>query len=119
MFGGLLVAQAIAAAHATVPTDFYVYSSQSSWLRPVSAKAQGKATYHVERTADGRSYATRLVRAIAAGACVYVAIVSFQHGNNMPSSNNNVLTYNIPMPALDVQPKRSPRRPTRSSRYRR
>lgn len=27
----------------------------------------------------------------------------------MPSSNNNVLTYNIPMPALDVQPEEIPK----------
>lgn len=49
------------------------------------------------------------MQAIAAGACVYVAIVSFQHGNNMPSSNKNVLTYHIPMPALDVQPEEIPK----------
>lgn len=57
---------------------FDAYSSQSSFLRPV--KATAKVSYHVDRAADGRTFATRLVRATQndSGPCLYVAIISFQ-----------------------------------------
>ncbi|KAI0179686.1 Thioesterase/thiol ester dehydrase-isomerase [Hypoxylon sp. FL1284] len=101
VFGGLLVSQAISAANATVPPDFHVYSSQSSFVRPISDEAEGKINYNVERVADGRSYATRLVRAMAGDTCVYIAILSFQSAK-MPTGS--ALTYNIPMPQLDDNP---------------
>lgn len=99
--GGLLVSQAISAANATVLPDFHVYSSQSSFMRPISGKADGRVHYHVERTADGRTYSTRLVRAVAGDVCVYIAVVSFQCAK-MPTGS--ALTYSIPMPELDGNP---------------
>lgn len=77
-FGGSIISQALSAAVATVEPDFEAYSSQSSFLRPV--KATAKIFYHVDRTADGRTLATRIVRATQneAGPCHYVAIISFQ-----------------------------------------
>ncbi|KAH9904289.1 hypothetical protein F4778DRAFT_789878 [Xylariomycetidae sp. FL2044] len=72
--------------------------SESSWLRVVGEKAKGSVTYHVERISDGRSYITRLVRAMAGDACVYIAIVSFQN-NKEPVLN--ALTYAVAMPELD------------------
>ncbi|KAI1457380.1 Thioesterase/thiol ester dehydrase-isomerase [Annulohypoxylon moriforme] len=101
VFGGLLVSQAISAANATVSPDFHVYSSQSSFVRPISDKAEGRVNYHVERTADGRTYATRLVRAVADGVCVYIAIISFQSAKTPAGS---ALDYKIPMPELDDNP---------------
>lgn len=122
MFGGLLLAQAISAAGATVNPGFNVYSSQSSFLRPVTAAApkdsssQGSQSqkaifYHVERASDGRSYATRVVRATQTppdsqkddnddGApCAYVAIISFQRESATTTPTSNTLTYGVPMPA--------------------
>lgn len=77
-FGGSVISQALSAASATVAPGFDAYSSQSSFLRPV--KASAKVFYHVDRTADGRTFATRLVRATQSdfGPCLYVAIISFQ-----------------------------------------
>ncbi|KAG8157144.1 hypothetical protein KVR01_013134 [Diaporthe batatas] len=77
-FGGSIISQALSAALATVAAGFDAYSSQSSFLRPV--KATAKVTYHVDRAADGRTFATRLVRATQgdSGPCLYVAIISFQ-----------------------------------------
>ncbi|KAI1387593.1 Thioesterase/thiol ester dehydrase-isomerase [Hypoxylon trugodes] len=100
-FGGLLISQAISAANRTVRPDFYVYSSQSSFLRPVRKDSEGEVIYRVERTADGRTYATRLVHAIANGTCVYVAIISFQ---NDELRAFNALTYSVPMPDVDASP---------------
>ncbi|EMR72573.1 putative acyl- thioesterase ii protein [Eutypa lata UCREL1] len=123
VFGGLLLAQAISAASATVNPGFNVYSSQSSFLRPVTAappkdssssqesQSQKAIFYHVERTSDGRSYATRVVRATQTppnsqkddndeGApCAYVAIISFQRESATTTPTSNTLTYGVPMPA--------------------
>lgn len=52
----------------------------------------------MERTADGRSYATRTVHALQAQTCVYIAVVSFQ---NAASAKGNVLQYGTPKPDLD------------------
>ncbi|KAK7961771.1 acyl-CoA thioesterase [Apiospora aurea] len=93
VFGGLLVAQAISAASATADPDFYAYTSSSSFIRPV---VQTKVKYHVERVSDGRSYATRIVRASASvgntdAVVVYVATISFQR--RQESTASRALTY--------------------------
>lgn len=62
-----------------MPDDFDLYLSQSSFLRPIKANRQ--VVYHVDHTADGRSYCTRVVRAAqrgAAGPCLFMSILSFQ-----------------------------------------
>lgn len=97
VFGGFLVAQAVSAASTTVPDGFRLYSSQSSFLAP--ANGDDKVTYRVDRTADGRSYCTRVVRATQGEACVYAAIISFQKNISRPAGN--VLRYGTPMPDLE------------------
>ena len=90
------------AASKTVPSSFKAYSSQSSWLRPVVAT--GNVIYRIERVADGRAYATRVVRAFQSGSdpCAYVATVSFQ---NYDAPTGNVLNYGLSMPDLgDIRP---------------
>ncbi|KAI4868845.1 hypothetical protein F4820DRAFT_89859 [Hypoxylon rubiginosum] len=100
-FGGLLLAQAVPAASATVPRGFHIYSSQSSFLRPVAVKAQETVTYQVDRTSDGRTSATRVVRAcprpLGTNASTSPTI-PFQSAD-APAAN--VLRYGIPMPDLD------------------
>lgn len=100
VFGGLLLGQAISAASATVPQDFYVYSSYSTFLSPVTATTKERIVYQVDRLADGRSYATRVVRATQANkdACVYMATISFQ---NSKARAGDVLDYSPPMPDLE------------------
>ncbi|KAK8034002.1 hypothetical protein PG993_008997 [Apiospora rasikravindrae] len=95
--GSILVAQAISAASATVPESYLVTSSQSSFLNPTNAR--DKLVYRVERTVEGRKYATRIVRAEQNATLVYIATLSFQ--NYGSSSSSNVLIYGLPMPALD------------------
>lgn len=84
-FGGSIISQALSAALATVASGFDAYSSQSSFLRPV--KATAKVTYHVDRAADGRTFATRLVRATQGDSVpsLYVAIISFQRRGSAPT----------------------------------
>ncbi|KAI0134969.1 Thioesterase/thiol ester dehydrase-isomerase [Daldinia grandis] len=99
IFGGLLLAQAISAASATVPPHFHTHSSHSTFIKPVTVKAGHTVLYHVERTADGRTYATRLVRATQGGqdTCVYMATISFQNSEQSP---NSALNYGTPLPDL-------------------
>jgi acyl-CoA thioesterase II len=91
------------AASATVSSDFAPYSSHSSFLRPVTVKAQEQVTYKVERIASGLSSATRLVRAFqgASDQCAYIATISFQRIQRNEAHDEGVLTYCVPMPDLD------------------
>ncbi|KAI1075025.1 thioesterase-like superfamily-domain-containing protein [Whalleya microplaca] len=97
VFGGSLVGQSAAAAAATVPPTFQIYSSQSAFLR--SVKPKEKVYYHVERTLDGRGFASRIVRVTqgSSDTCLYVATVCFQR-NDLPAGN--VLNYHVPMPEV-------------------
>ncbi|KAI0476610.1 Thioesterase/thiol ester dehydrase-isomerase [Xylariaceae sp. FL0804] len=99
--GGFLVGQAVAAASATVDPGFQVHASQSSFLRPARADIPEKVRYWVDRTADGRTFATRLVRAWQGEVCVYIATVSF-HNTAVPAGP--VLQYQVSAPVVDVQP---------------
>lgn len=97
VFGGSVVSQTISAAIATVSASFEVFSSQSSFLLPV--KSNEKVIYRVERTADGRTFATRVVR-VFQGAdknCKHIAVISFQ---NLGAPTGNVLNYAVPMPDI-------------------
>lgn len=85
-FGGSILSQAVSAASATVLPNFDVFSSQSSFLRPVKAKQQ--VTYQVERIADGRTFCTRVVRASQGGPCLYMATISFNKRQSVESSSN-------------------------------
>ncbi|KAJ4391879.1 hypothetical protein N0V93_005499 [Gnomoniopsis smithogilvyi] len=100
-FGGSIISQALSAASATVAPSFCAYSSQASFLRPV--KATAKVSYHVDRVADGRAFATRIVRATQSdsGPCLYVAIISFQkRGSALLEEEDAAPRYTIRPPDL-------------------
>lgn len=75
-----------------MPATFRLYSVQSAFLRPATGKLD--IAYRVERAADGRTFATRVVRAVQAGKCVYVSTLSFQQCDGRPA--RGVLTYGLP-----------------------
>ncbi|KAK7754315.1 hypothetical protein SLS62_003608 [Diatrype stigma] len=97
-FGGSVISQAISAAAATVAPEFDVYSSQASFLRPV--KASAKVAYHVNRAADGRTFAIRAVQATqgSRGPC-YIALISFQKRGST-RDQDGALRYADPPPDL-------------------
>ncbi|KAK7985795.1 acyl-CoA thioesterase II [Apiospora saccharicola] len=110
VFGGLLLSQAVSAASATVAGDSHAYSCHATFIRPVTATSTATLLYRVERTADGRSFATRVVRATQGSgglqdACVFMATVSFQSAEAIPTENTktktNVLDYGPTLPSLD------------------
>jgi acyl-CoA thioesterase II len=106
-FGGSLISQAISAAAATVPPDFDVYTSQSSFLRPTHSEKQVR--YRVDCVAQGRNVATRVVHATRAadGPSLYVAVLSFQKRGRRPTSRT---AYADAMPSVgSVDPQDLPK----------
>ncbi|KIW34123.1 acyl-CoA thioesterase II [Cladophialophora immunda] len=96
VFGGLPVAQSLAAAQATVPSTFTAHSMHCYFLLAVDS--QRPILYHVERVRDGQSFITRTVQARQQGRPVFTASLSFvkdqagsgarlvlQHGTCLPT----------------------------------
>lgn len=75
-YGGDSVAQAAAAAIATIGDDRELHSLHSSFLRPVEAGEPVR--YEVELLRDGRGYSTRHVRGYQGGKVVFLTTASFQ-----------------------------------------
>lgn len=75
-YGGDMVAQATAAAIATVSPDRTLHSLHQSFLRPVDIGAEVR--YEVEVIRDGRGFSTRQVRGYQHGKTVFLSTASFQ-----------------------------------------
>jgi acyl-CoA thioesterase II len=75
-YGGDTLAQAAAAAMATVEHDRVLHSVHSSFLRPVDIHVEVR--YEVELIRDGRGYSTRHVRGFQHGKAVVLSTASFQ-----------------------------------------
>lgn len=75
-YGGDTVAQAAAAATATVDDTRSLHSLHSSFLRPVEVGVAVR--YEVELVRDGRGYSTRHVRGYQHGKPVFLTTASFQ-----------------------------------------
>lgn len=90
-YGGDSVAQAAAAAIATVGGDRELHSLHSTFLRPVAIGAPVR--YEVELLRDGRGYSTRHVRGYQEGKPVFLTTASFQ----VPESG---ATYRPEMPQV-------------------
>ncbi|KAH6653788.1 thioesterase-like superfamily-domain-containing protein [Truncatella angustata] len=96
IFGGHLLGQSVSAAQQTLPSTFDVHSVQSTFLRPGHSSID--VEYHVERIMDGRTLASRLVRAKQGGAVIYVATIGFQRHADQLDQVATVLRYEAPMP---------------------
>ncbi|MFW6093191.1 MAG: acyl-CoA thioesterase [Pseudomonadota bacterium] len=93
VFGGQVLAQAIAAAYRTVETTLGLHSLHAYFLRP--GDWTRPILYEVDRIRDGRSFATRRVVAVQHGRAIF----------NMSSSwhkPEHGLRHALPMP--DVPP---------------
>ncbi|RUS25442.1 HotDog domain-containing protein [Jimgerdemannia flammicorona] len=91
VFGGQVVAQALRAATKTVKSEFNIHSLHSYFILP--GNNQIPILYQVERIRDGRTYATRTVKAIQRGRSIFTAGFSFsvkedgitlEHQSSMP-----------------------------------
>ncbi|KAF6842746.1 acylthioesterase ii [Colletotrichum musicola] len=104
IFGGFLLAHSIRAGQETLPqaAEFSVHSLQSAFLR--KGTTDSKLLYHVDRVADGRTFATRLVRAMQDGECIFTALLGFQKRAASPAAGGDaseVFRYELRMPDMD------------------
>ena len=75
-FGGQVAAQALVAAGRTIEQDDrHVHSLHGYFLRP--GRTDEPIVYLVERPRDGRSFSTRLVRAVQHGETIFTMSASF------------------------------------------
>jgi acyl-CoA thioesterase-2 len=76
VFGGQVLGQALAAALKTVDGDRQVHSMHAYFLRPGDVRVP--IVYDVDRIRDGKSFATRRIRAIQHGQAIFNMAASFQ-----------------------------------------
>ncbi|WVQ80157.1 acyl-CoA thioesterase II [Cryptococcus sp. DSM 104549] len=75
VFGGQILAQAISAATSTISPPLGLHSAHCYFLLP--AQASPVIDYRVEKSSDGRSYSSRVVRAFQGGKVVFVLMASY------------------------------------------
>ncbi|KAI0252642.1 Thioesterase/thiol ester dehydrase-isomerase [Lactifluus subvellereus] len=75
VFGGQVISQALVSATKCVKPEFTLHVSAYFLL---SASVSAPLLYYVDRLRDGRTYATRSVRAVQDGRVVFVMLCSFQ-----------------------------------------
>ncbi|HWT29914.1 MAG TPA: acyl-CoA thioesterase II, partial [Propylenella sp.] len=76
VFGGQVIAQALAAANRTVDPDRKAHSLHAYFLRPGDPSVP--IVYEVDRIRDGKSFVTRRVVAIQHGHAIFSMSASFQ-----------------------------------------
>lgn len=76
LFGGQVMAQALAAAQNTVETELSIHSMHCLFLLP--GDASHPVFYQVERIRNGRSFSARTVTAVQHGRVIFTCNASFQ-----------------------------------------
>ena len=76
LFGGQVLAQALAAAQLTLPEERIAHSFHSYFLLP--GDAQKPVVFDVENVRNGRSFSTRRIKAIQNGKNIFYMTASFQ-----------------------------------------
>jgi acyl-coenzyme A thioesterase 1/2/4 len=99
IFGGIAIAQSLHSAQLTVPTGFDVHSMHCSFV--FAGNAEELIEYHVERVRDGRSFCTRLVRAIQGNSPIFLASISFNLRQSRNVSRGLVHSASSPAVMLD------------------
>ncbi|PWA02164.1 hypothetical protein BB558_001711 [Smittium angustum] len=90
MFGGQVAAQTMAAAMLSVEPEYHIHSMHLHFL--LGGKREEPIYFHVERTRDGRSFASRTVNAKQDGKIIYTMICSFQKPEDSPTTHQ----YSMP-----------------------
>ncbi len=88
MFGGQVAAQAVRAALNTVPSERAIHSLHAYFIRP--GRPGEDIVMHVERPRDGRSFASRRVKAVQSDEVIFDMIASFHVHEDGPE-------YRVPM----------------------
>jgi len=77
VFGGLVISQALLAATKSVPEDQGLHAHSLHCYFLLMASPSIPILYYVERTRQGRSFATRSVKAVQQGRTIFTLMVSF------------------------------------------
>lgn len=110
-FGGQVAAQALVAAGTTVePAGRVVHSLHGYFLRP--GRTTDPIIYLVDRPRDGRTFSTRLVRAVQYGETIFTMSASFAAPEEGPSRQRRMpavpLPHDLPeahLPVASVNPR--------------
>lgn len=105
LFGGVVIAQSLAAAQATVPppspsndnTSFLIHSMHCYFVLP--GVSEYPILYHVERVREGRSFMTRTVQARQRGKCIFTTTCSFMRESKDQETLDH--EWEIPEGAID------------------
>ncbi|KAI0359134.1 hypothetical protein OH77DRAFT_1494048 [Trametes cingulata] len=93
VFGGQVISQALVSANNCVDPAF---SLHCYFL--LSASASVPILYNVDRVRDGRSYATRSVRAVQRGRTIFIMLCSFQRPEPRQPAFQLPMPPNVPAP---------------------
>jgi len=94
VFGGQVLAQAIAAAYRTIEEPRQLHSIHAYFLRPGDWNAP--ILYEVDRIRDGRSFTTRRIAAIQHGRAIFSMSSSWQR--HEPGLEHSVSMPDVPTP---------------------
>jgi acyl-CoA thioesterase-2 len=96
IFGGQVLGQALFAAYQTVAAEQIAHSFHSYFLLPGDVKQP--VLYDVETVRDGRSFATRRVKAMQNGKTIFYATASFQYAQPHISHQDTSIPDDLPQP---------------------
>ncbi|KAF5691797.1 acyl thioesterase [Fusarium denticulatum] len=98
IYGGSVVTLSLAAAQKTVPCDFHIHSCQCTFLHPASVDR--RQTFHVARTQQGSTFATRTVECRQQDDVIIIITVSFtRETRRVPGTvEHTVSPFEIPEP---------------------
>ncbi|KIH53140.1 Acyl-CoA thioesterase [Ancylostoma duodenale] len=91
-YGGLIFAQALAAAENTVEEKLKPHAMHSFFILNVDTSLP--VQYHVRRVRDGRSFCTRTVEAVQEGKIAFILQVSF-HVFGVTLTAGSVAIYSV------------------------
>ncbi|KAF4629329.1 hypothetical protein G7Y89_g8815 [Cudoniella acicularis] len=98
IYGGAVIAQCLAAAQRTVPSNFTVHSMHCYFV--LAGDATIPVMYYVEHVREGRSFATRTVQARQRGKAIFTTTMSFAREN---SGGKKTVEHAVPLPS-DILP---------------
>jgi acyl-CoA thioesterase II len=96
VFGGQVVAQALAAAAATVTSEQYVHSLHAYFV--LGGQPKEPILYEVDRLRDGRSFSTRRVVARQSSGAIFNLDASFHRSEPDVDIQSTSLPEGTPMP---------------------
>ncbi|KZP32226.1 hypothetical protein FIBSPDRAFT_916452 [Athelia psychrophila] len=96
VFGGQVISQALVSATNTVDKAFSLHSMHCYFL--LSASPAVPIVYSVECLREGRSYTTRLVKAVQNGAIIFILMSSFHKSEYWQPEHHWKMPINVPAP---------------------